>query len=923
MSFSKFMKCSTQLSRRLSNLEGKGSINKSAFYNCTREKCSIGCLKKKMNVDLKKICEISKMNRRNYSSECENYEFKAETKKLLQIVAHSLYTDKEVFIRELISNSSDAIEKLRFLLQAGNIKVSENIPFHIKVSTDEENNLFIIEDSGVGMNKEEVIDNLGTIAKSGSLNFLNKLKEKKEILNRDNNINKNQIHNNIDNNNNKNNIDVPIEANEKSQEGDIIGQFGVGFYSSFVVSNKVEVFTRSYDNNNSSIGYHWVSYGNGTFTLKEIDDIPKGTKIICHLKDSCKEFSNIQYVQKIVEKFSSFINFPVYVLKKKKIQQTKKDTQQNEQNEQNGHIGQNEQSGHIGQNEQSGHNDHIEHNEHNDHIDHIEHNEHIEYKKDECEKNMDNVETINMDNPTKDNIKAERLSKQNDYENMNQCNNEENVLNTTKELNEELIVEEILVNKQKPLWCKDNVTEEEHRNFFNFLNKNKSYNEDNKSYLYKMLYKTDAPLSIKSVFYIPEEAPSRLFQQSNDIEISLYCKKVLVKKNADNIIPKWLYFVKGVIDCEDMPLNISRENMQDSSLINKLSRVVVSKILKTLEKEADLNEDKYLKFYKNYNYNLKEGVLEDSNKNHYKNSLMNLLRFYSINQNKFISLKQYINNFKNNQKNIYYFSANDKNVALNSPYMEPFKKQNIDVLLLLEEIDEFVLMNLQSYKDSKFVSIDTSQNEDFDEAVFNTNQNDNEQKKSIFFNDEQKKELQAYFKQVLGSKCSDVKFSERLTTSPAVVTGFLSPTLRKVMKATMKNSDFNDNTTNSNNMNMFQNLPATLELNPSHTIVTSIYHLKNTNQDVAKLLVQQLYDNACIAAGILEDPRSLLSKLNELLVLTARYAYHYEKKDIQENTNDQPIDLKDNTISIDDTLNTKQNNTNGDSLMKEAQSSNL
>ncbi|ETW48718.1 hypothetical protein PFMALIP_03256 [Plasmodium falciparum MaliPS096_E11] len=549
-------------------------------------------------------------------------------------------------------------------------------------------------------------------------------------------------------------------------------------------------------------------------------------------------------------------------------------------------------------------------------------NHHVEHHKNVVENKNDEYEK-NMDNRTSDNIKPESLSKQNDYENMNQCNNEENVLNRTKELNEEHIVEEILVNKQKPLWCKDNVTEEEHRHFFHFLNKNKSYNEDNKSYLYNMLYKTDAPLSIKSVFYIPEEAPSRLFQQSNDIEISLYCKKVLVKKNADNIIPKWLYFVKGVIDCEDMPLNISRENMQDSSLINKLSRVVVSKILKTLEREADINEEKYLKFYKNYNYNLKEGVLEDSNKNHYKNSLMNLLRFYSINQNKFISLKQYVNNFRNNQKNIYYFSANDKNVALNSPYMEPFKKQNIDVLLLLEEIDEFVLMNLQTYKDAKFVSIDTSQNEDFDEAVLNTNKNDNEKKQSIFFNDEQKKELQAYFKQVLGSKCSDVKFSERLTTSPAVVTGFLSPTLRKVMKATMKNSDFNDNTNNSNNMNMFQNLPATLELNPSHTIVTSIYHLKNTNQEVAKLLVQQLYDNACIAAGILEDPRSLLSKLNELLLLTARYAYHYEKKDIQENTKDQPIDVKDNTMAIDNIVNTKENNTNDDSVMKEAQSSNL
>ncbi|SOV15537.1 heat shock protein 90, putative [Plasmodium gaboni] len=898
MSFSKFMKCSSQLSRRISNCEGKGRVNKSFFYNCRQEKCSIACLKNKINAEINKICVLSNMHRRNFSSECENYEFKAETKKLLQIVAHSLYTDKEVFIRELISNSSDAIEKLRFSIQSGIIKDCEDISssvgdennlFHIKVSTDEEKNLFIIEDSGIGMSKEEVIDNLGTIARSGSLNFLNKLKDKKGNLNH---INKEQIDNNninnnnndiINNNNNNNSKDILREVNEKTQEGDIIGQFGVGFYSSFVVSNKVEVFTRSYDHNVSK-GYHWVSHGNGTFTLKEIDNISKGTKIICHLKDNCKEFSNIHNVQKIVEKFSSFINFPVYVLKKKKkMLQTNKDHQTTEEYSANKE----------------------------------------DMKNDECEKNMDVEGSIDMNNSKEEGKTNECMTKQDNSENINQSNENESNLNPQKQSNDEYMVEEILVNKQKPLWCKDNVTEEEHRKFFNFLNKNKSYGEDNnKTYLYKMLYKTDAPLSIKSVFYIPEEAPSRLFQQSNDIEISLYCKKVLVKKNADNIIPKWLYFIKGVIDCEDMPLNISRENMQDSSLIDKLSRVVVSKILKTLEREADLNEEKYLKFYKNYNYNLKEGVLEDSNKNYYKNTLMNLLRFYSINQNKFISLKEYVNNFKGNQKNIYYFSANDKNVALNSPYMEPFKKQNIDVLLLLEEIDEFVLMNLQSYKEYKFISIDTSQNEDLDEALLNTNNNDNEtKKKSIFFNDEQKKELQTYFKQVLGSKCSDVKFSERLTTSPAVVTGFLSPTLRKVMKATMKNADFND-TTNTNSMNMFQNLPATLELNPSHTIVTSIYHLKNTNEEVAKLLVQQLYDNACIAAGILEDPRSLLSKLNELLVLTARYAYHYEKKDIQENKKDQPIDVaNENVMSIDDNVNTKENNTNEDTMMKEAQSS--
>lgn len=750
---------------------------------------------------------------RNFSSEGvemsnknadEHYEFKAETKKLLQIVAHSLYTDKEVFIRELISNASDAIEKLRFFQCSSFVKstetnegdaekkdLEEETPFYIKISTDEKNKLFIIEDSGIGMTKEEVIENLGTIAKSGSLHFIESLKQKGTSADKSGG---------------------GVSSNKMSTEAsDIIGQFGVGFYSSFVVSDKVEVFTKSHQPN--SIGYHWQSDGNGTFTLKEVDNLKRGTKIVCHLKEDCLNFSNIKTVKEIAEKFSSFVNFPVYIVSQKKVEKPRKSIESESQSIQNETSLKENTTGSAG---------------------------------------TSTIESTELE------TKQETASAEKDV--------------TKPEEQTEVV--ETLINNQKPLWCKESVTEEEHKEFFKFLNSKKMY-DDGKSYIYKLLYKTDAPMSIKSVFYIPEEAPSRLFQQSNEVEISLYCRKVLVKKNADNIIPKWLYFVKGVIDCEDMPLNISRENMQDSVLMDKLSRVVVTKILKTLESEASKDEDKYLQFYKNYSYNLKEGVLEDSTKNQYKNILMNLLRFFSVNENKYISLKEYVNKFKSGQKNIYYFSANNKNVALSSPYMEPFKKEKIDVLLLLEEIDEFVVMNLQNYNNSKFVSIDSSQNEDFDDAVLNstktTNEKGGDSVKSEIFNDEQKKELEKYFKEVLGSKCSDVKFSDRLTSSPAVVTGFLSPTLRKVMKATMKNSDFGSDSS------MFQNLPATLELNPSHTIISSIYHLKSTNQEVAKLLVQQLYDNACIAAGILEDPRSLLSKLNELLLLTARYAYHYER----------------------------------------------
>ncbi|CAG9476761.1 heat shock protein 90, putative [Plasmodium vivax] len=814
MSLSKFARSTLQINKACGVVEAQAK-SKTAAASCRGlRKISSG-----NNVQNKWYAQLiaKELSHRgglvkHFSTAGESYEFKAETKKLLQIVAHSLYTDKEVFIRELISNSSDALEKRRFTQTASIKRVDDTtasetaeIPLHIKVSADAKKNLFIIEDSGIGMNKEEVIENLGTIAKSGSLNFLNALKERSSSASEES----------------KKSPEQSGERGEISKPGDnIIGQFGVGFYSSFVVSDQVEVFTRSHDAN--SVGYHWKSDGNGTFTLKEVEDLPRGTKIVCHLKDSCKEFANIHRVQEIVEKFSSFINFPVYIVNRKKdIKGSSRLVKGDDAAHEEASPPQAEEG---------------------------------LLNEAEREKAMEGVAdgvtdaTASADAPKGD---AESLT------------------------------DEVQINNQKPLWCKDHVTEEEHEKFFKFLTKKKSYDDD-KGYVYKVLYKTDAPMSIKSVFYIPEEAPSRLFQQSNEIEVSLYCKKVLVKKSADNIIPKWLHFVKGVIDCEDMPLNISRENMQDSTLISKISRVVVTKILKTLEKEATNDEEKYRKFYANYSYYLKEGVLEDSSNQFYKGMLMNLLRFYSIQQRKNIPLKEYVANFKKAQKKIYYFCVNDLDVALSSPYMEPFKKQGVDVLLLFEEIDEFVLMNLQEFNGSKFVSIDSSQNEDFDPELLNANRGDDGAKggdkeeasnggeKNRIFNDSQKSELAKYFKDVLGSKCSDVKFSDRLTESPAVVTGFLSPTLRKVMKATMKNASFQDNS-------MLHNLPATLELNPSHTIVTSIFHLKNTNQEVAKLLVQQLYDNACIAAGILEDPRSLLTKLNELLLLTARYAYHYEK----------------------------------------------
>ncbi|GIX62651.1 heat shock protein 75, putative [Babesia caballi] len=662
------------------------------------------------------ICHSSQTRRqpgappqpRAFSSEQspgDTYQFKAEIQKLLQIVAHSLYTDKEVFIRELISNASDALEKLRFLEATqeglGNAKIDPDTPYKIKISADDAARTFTIEDTGVGMSKEEIVNNLGTIAKSGSLAFLE---------------------------------DPALNAKDKANA--IIGQFGVGFYSSFVVSQRVEVFTRSFDPEKGAKGYHWSSDGAGSFTIREVDGLPRGTKIVCHLRDDCLTFANTSNVKRIAEKFSAFVNFPLHVQEKDA---------------------------------------------------------------------------------------------------------------------------EVEITTQKPLWMEKSASDEEHTKFFRYLN-NASWGEP----MYKLHFHSDAPLSIKSLFYIPDDAPSRLFQSAAEVGVSLHSRKILIQKSADAIIPKWLFFVKGVIDCEDIPLNVSRELVQDSQLVKKLANTVVKRILKFLQDESARDPEKFRKFYDKYHYHLKEGVLDESHKNGpYREQLLQLLR-YETSQGEpgqLATLDDYVGTMKENQKNIYYFCAANRDTALASPYMEAFKRRERNVLLLYEDIDEFVSMNIQEYKGKKMVAIDSPE-EDFEPGLEDLEGQDAPELELL--TEEQRTKLSEFVSATLGSKVSTVKFSDRLVDSPAVVTGFLSSALRKVMKATMKGAPDAGASLAS--------MPATLELNPKHSINVTIFHVMQTDPDVAKILVEQLYDNASIAAGIVDDPRTMLGRLNNMLALTAEYA---------------------------------------------------
>ncbi|CEM13956.1 unnamed protein product [Vitrella brassicaformis CCMP3155] len=660
-------------------------------------------------------------------------EFRAETQKLLHIVTHSLYTDKEVFIRELISNASDALEKLRFLQVSGQAPSvpEEEGALRIVISADPAAKTFTIEDSGVGMTREDCIDNLGTIAKSGSRKFIE-------------------------------------EANKAASGGEseraqaLIGQFGVGFYSSFIVSDKVEVFTRHFDADKGASAWHWTSDGLGSFNIREcpLDEAPaRGSRIVCHLKPDCLEFANPQNCKTKAEHFSSFISFPLYL---------KEGT------------------------------------------------------------------------------------------------------------------DETRLNPQEALWLKSSVSEEEHKEFLRFLG-NTTYGEP----LYTLRFNTDAPLSIKSLFYIPEDAPVRIFQKQTDREVSvaLHSRRVLVQKSASRVIPRWLGFIRGVIDCEDLPLNISRENMQDTRLMEKLSYAVVRRILKFFDEESQRDGKKFLQFYHKFSSYLKEGLLEDMGQQEtstggtggaHKNQLVKLLR-YECSQKppkEYISLEEYVKSMKAKQENIYYMCATNRQTALASPYMEQFLQKDRNVLLMYDEIDEFVAMNLQNYDGKKLVAVDSPE-DDFEplleeeqeaEADEETKAEDKKDVERPALSSEQQSQLEGYIKGVLGNRVTAIKFSSRLTKSPAVVTGFLSSTMRKMMKSMMKGSEEGPSN--------LANLPVTLELNPGHELTTSLYHLQTSQPDIAQMLTEQLYDNACIAAGILDEPKTMLDRLNNLLQVTASYAYY-------------------------------------------------
>ncbi|RKP25624.1 TNF receptor-associated protein 1, isoform CRA_d [Syncephalis pseudoplumigaleata] len=615
--------------------------------------------------------------------------FKTETQKLLHIVANSLYSEKEVFVRELVSNAADALEKLRYMRMSGATSdAAGDAPLEIRLFVDPEAKTFTIQDTGVGMTEQELNDHLGTIARSGSKSFIERLEES----------------------GNKN-----ADAREK-----IIGQFGVGFYSSFMVGDRVRVYTRSAQPD--AKGYCWSSDGTGAYTIAEAEHVDVGTKIVVELRDQCLEFADRAKIEGIVFKYSNFVGFPIYLNGKK-------------------------------------------------------------------------------------------------------------------------------INTVEALWTmasgdKSSISDEQHTEFYRFV----ASTWDRPRF--RLHYKTDAPLSINSLLYVPGNHAEQFGMERMDPGVSLYSRKVLIQSKSAALLPGWLRFVKGVIDSEDIPLNLSREMLQDSALIKRLRDVMTQRICKWLEEEARRNPEKYNLFARDFGVFLKEGVCTDAS---HKDAIGKLLRFESsaLEKGKVTSFKEYIARMPESQAAIYYLCVPNREYGDESPYSERFKQQNIEILYLYDSVDEFVMHNLGQVADKPLVSIDSQ------EALkaLTTEQPDAADVKAGQLTDDQADTLATWMLGQLGTTLSTVKPSKRLVSHPAIVVDPESPTLRRMMQMV----------SSSNKGIMLPQNPVNLEINPNHPVIYGLYHAREQRPDLAKEVAEQIVVNAQIAAGVLDDPRSMLKRLNHLL----------------------------------------------------------
>ena len=602
--------------------------------------------------------------------------FKAETKRLLNIVANSLYTDKDVFVRELLSNASDALEKQRFTELQGQSESED--PLQINLITNEKKRQLIIQDTGIGMSHDEMVENLGTIASSGSKKFLDDLDKTKE---------------------------------SKGVEDNLIGQFGVGFYSAFIVGDTVEVFSKR---ENEDKTYCWRSDGSGKFSIAEVNNfhLDRGTRIVIHLRPEFEQFCKVDELKKIIDKYSNFINYDIF-------------------------------------------------------------------------------------------------------------------------LNHEKI------NAVKAIWTqnKSSLKEEDYQNFYEHISKSKL------KYKYKIHYSVEIPLAIKSLLYVPSNNSEMYGLGNSKMEVDLYCRKVLIKKNCDQLLPPYLRFVKGVVDCEDLPLNISRENYQDSALMAKLRSVLTKRVLRLLEQEMKRDLEGYKKWHKDFQMFLKEGLHSDKENSEL---ILSLCRFNST-FGDMVSLNDYLAKMKTGQKKIYFFLCSSNQAAKNSPYMEQFYTNDIPVLYISVNIEEMIFRELQHYKNFNFANIEEL-NTELPKELLKEKSSMEIEKKSLPKEDQQN--FTMWIRNELQPVVTIVNVTSKLSNSPAMLVGQVTSGMRQML-AFMDQAQLSEASKN-----------LTMEINPNHDIIIKLNELRKTNPKEAVFNLRQILDTTMLSIGLPFDTANFLNRTN-------------------------------------------------------------